>query len=178
MLGDFRLAKPRLSATSKVTKATKRRSETSWNISAAKSTHIAAFNTAAGMISRRDRQQEGRMLQRLVTIAAWTFVCFLAYATLCPIGDRPTLATLSSREHLAAFAVFGGVFCLAYPRRTFAVLMFVLGTAALLEVLQLITPDRHARTLDALQKIAGGAAGVFAGRAILYFERARSWFQV
>jgi len=131
-----------------------------------------------GMVSRRDRRQEGHMLQRLLTIAAWTFVCFLVYATLCPIEDRPTLATLSSREHLAAFGVFGGMFCLAYPRRTFTVLIFVLGTAALLEVLQLATPDRHARALDALQKIAGGAAGVFAGRAILYFEWARAWFEV
>ena len=129
------------------------------------------------MISRRSRQPESHTFQRVVVVAAWILVCFLAYATLCPIGDRPTLAILSSRERVTAFAVFGGVFCLAYPRRTFPVLIFVLCTAALLEVLQLITPDRHARGLDALQKIAGGAAGVFAGRAILCFERARSWFQ-
>jgi len=82
----------------------------------------------------------------------------------------------SNLEHLAAFAVVGALFCLAYPRRTPAVLFFVLASAALLEVLQLLTPDRHARTLDALQKIAGGAAGVFAGRAILYLDRARFWF--
>ena len=114
----------------------------------------------------------------LLTIAAWAGVCFIVYATLCPLRDRPTLPVLSNLEHLAAFAVFGALFCLAYPRRTFAVLIFVLGTGALLEVLQLLTPDRHARTLDALQKIAGGAAGVFAGRAILYLDRVRSWFQV
>ena len=119
------------------------------------------------------------MSQRfLLTIAAWAGVCFIVYATLCPLRDRPTLPILSNLEHLAAFAVFGALFCLAYPRRIFAVLIFVLGTGALLEVLQLLTPDRHARTLDALQKIAGGAAGVFAGRAILYLDRARSWFQV
>jgi len=85
---------------------------------------------------------------------------------------------LSNLEHLAAFAVFGALFCLAYPRRIATVLILVIGSAVLLEVLQLLTPDRHARTLDALQKIAGGAAGVFAGRAILYLDRARSWFQV
>jgi VanZ family protein len=119
------------------------------------------------------------MSQRfLLTIAAWAGMCFIVYATLCPLRDRPTLPILSNLEHLAAFAVFGALFCLAYPRRTPAVLLFVLGSAALLEVLQLLTPDRHAQTLDALQKIAGGAAGVFTGRVILYLDRARSWFQV
>ncbi|MGY8661364.1 hypothetical protein Q3C01_03210 [Bradyrhizobium sp. UFLA05-109] len=64
---------------------------------------------------------------------------------------------------------------MAYPRRIPAVLIFVLATAVSLEVLQLLTPDRHARVLDGVQKIAGGVLGVFAGRAILYLERARSW---
>lgn len=119
------------------------------------------------------------MSQRfLLTIAAWAGACFVVYATQCPPRDRPTFPILSNLEHLAAFAVLGALFCLAYPRRTSAVLIFVLGSAALLEVLQLLTPDRHARILDALQKVVGGAAGVFAGRVILYFDRARSWFQV
>ena len=65
-----------------------------------------------------------------------------------------------------------------YPRRTSAVLIFVLGSAALLGVLQLLTPDRHARILDAVQKIAGGVSGVVAARAILYVDRARSWLQL
>jgi VanZ family protein len=84
----------------------------------------------------------------------------------------------SNVEHLAAFAVFGVLFCLAYPRRIPTVLIFVIGSAALLEVLQLLTPDRHARILDAVQKIAGGVLGVFAGRAILHLKQARSWLQV
>jgi hypothetical protein len=115
----------------------------------------------------------------LLTIAAWAGACFVVYATLSPLRDRPTLPILSNLEHLAAFAVFGALFCLAYPRRASAVLIFVLGSAALLEVLPLLTLDRHARTLDALQKkFAGGAAGVFTGRAILYLDRVRSWFHV
>lgn len=129
-------------------------------------------------VRARYRRREGRIFQRAVLIAAWIFAVFLAYATLCPIGHRPVLTTVSSREHLAAFAVFGALFCLAYPRRTIVVLIFVLTTAGLLEAMQLFTPDRHAQALEALQKIAGGAAGVFAGRAILYFKWARSWFYV
>lgn len=85
-------------------------------------------------------------------------MCFIAYATVRLLGIGPTLLISSNLEHLAAFAVLGALFCLAYPRRTPAVLIFVFGSIALLEVLQLFTPDRHARTLEALQKIARGAA--------------------
>ena len=115
------------------------------------------------------------MLQKLLKFSAWAALCVIAYSTLSPLGDRPILMTSSKLEHLAAFAILGTLFCLAYPRRTLAVLLIVLGSAALLELLQFITPDRHARTLDALQKMAGGAAGVFAGRAVLRFDRARFW---
>src|SRR5437899_4525891 len=115
------------------------------------------------------------MSQKLLKFAAWAGLCVIAYSTLSPLRDRPILLTSSKLEHLAAFAILGTLFCLAYPRRTPAVLLIVLGSAALLEVPQLLTPDRHARTLDALQKIAGGAAGVFAGRAVLRFDRARFW---
>jgi len=114
----------------------------------------------------------------LIKISAWASLCFIAYATLSPLRERPTLLISSSVEHLAAFAVFGALFCLAYPRRIRAVLVLVVGSAILLEVLQLLTPDRHARILDACQKIVGGFLGVFAGRAILHLERARSWLQV
>jgi VanZ family protein len=115
--------------------------------------------------------------KRLVRIAAWSCLCFIAYATLSPLRDRPTLLTRPSVEHFASFAVLGALFCLAYPRRIPTILILILGSAALLEVLQLVTLDRHARILDAIEKIAGGVTGVFASRAILHFERARSWLQ-
>jgi VanZ family protein len=116
------------------------------------------------------------MPQRFFTVAAWAALCLVAYVTLSPLAQRPTLPTSWHIDHVAAFAVIGGLFCLAYPRSIFAVLVIVLGSAALLEFLQLLTPDRHARTLDAVQKIAGGGVGIIAGRAILHFDRGRSWF--
>jgi hypothetical protein len=115
------------------------------------------------------------MFQKPLKFAVWVGLCVIAYSTLSPLRDRPILLTSSTLEHLAAFAILGTLFCLAYPRRILAVLLIVLGSAALLELLQLLTPDRHARIFDALQKIAGGTAGVFAGRAILRFDRARFW---
>jgi VanZ family protein len=117
------------------------------------------------------------MFQKFITIAAWVFLAFIAYVTISPIENRPTLPTSTSFEHLAAFVVLGALFCLAYPRQIALVCLIVLGSAVLLEFMQLLTPGRHGRILDAVEKMAGGAAGITAGLAILYFERASSWFQ-
>jgi VanZ family protein len=100
------------------------------------------------------------MFQKLVAIAAWTLLAFIAYATLSPILARPTLLIPVSIEHFAAFAALGGLFCLAYPKHIGLVCAVVFGSAALLEIGQLVTPDRHARFADAIQKFAGGASGI------------------
>ena len=115
--------------------------------------------------------------ERLVRIAAWSCLCFILYATLSLLRDRPTLLAWPSVERFASFAVLGALFCLAYPRRLSTVLIFTLGIAVLFEALQLLTVDRHAHIIDAVQKIAGGASGIFASRALLHFERARSWLR-
>jgi VanZ family protein len=117
------------------------------------------------------------MLGKLVTIAAWAMLCFIAYATLSPIAARPALPTSSSIEHIAAFAALGVLFCLAYPRHTVLVCTIVFGAAIILEMAQLMTPDRHGRIQDAIEKIAGGAAGILAARTILRLERVSRWFQ-
>ena len=117
------------------------------------------------------------MAQKLITIMAWGILAFIAYATVSPIQDRPTLPTSPNFEHFAAFAVLGAMFCLGYPRQTILVCLVVIGSAILLELLQLLTPDRHGRMQDAIEKMAGGAFGILIGRTILYFEQAHRWFQ-
>jgi VanZ family protein len=117
------------------------------------------------------------MFHKLITVAAWVLLAFIAYATISPIQDRPTLPMPSGFEHLAAFAVLGALFCLAYPRHIALVCMIVLGSAALLEFMQLLTPDRHGRIQDVIEKMTGGAVGIAASQAVLYFEQARRWFQ-
>ena len=118
------------------------------------------------------------MLRKLIAIAAWALLAFIACATISQIHHRPTLPISSSFERLAAFAVLGALFCLAYPRHIALVGLIVLGTAVVLEFLQLLTPDRHGRILDAAEKIAGGVSGMVAARAILHLERTRRWFQI
>ena len=112
------------------------------------------------------------MFQKLTTVAAWTLLALIASATISPIGDRPTLHTSARFEHLAAFAVIGMLFCLAYPRHVALVCLIVLGSALLLELAQLLTVDRHGRVQDAVEKMTGGALGIMIGQALIYFKRA------
>jgi hypothetical protein len=111
------------------------------------------------------------MIHRLIAVAAWTLLVFIAYATISPIQARPTLSTSPSFERLAAFAVLGALFCLAYPRHIVFVCLIMLGSAVLLEFAQLLTPDRHGRIQDAIIKMTGGALGIVAGRAMLYLRQ-------
>ena len=113
------------------------------------------------------------MIQRGSIIAGWLALAFIVYVTLSPIAARPVIAGLQF-EHFAAFALMGLAFGLAYPRRLFVVVAIVVGSAVALEALQLLTPDRHGRILDALVKAAGGICGIGVGQLGLLFLRAQN----
>lgn len=49
----------------------------------------------------------------------------------------------------------------------------VLGGAALLEIAQTLTSDRHGTLIDALEKIAGGAAGILIAQTIQHLRGKR-----
>jgi len=100
------------------------------------------------------------MLQKFITIAAWALLAFITYSTVSPIQARPMSPFPASIEHFAAFAALGILFCLAYPKHRALACALVFGSAVLLEIAQLLTPDRHARLADALQKLAAGAFGI------------------
>jgi VanZ family protein len=112
------------------------------------------------------------MIQRVPIIAGWLALAFIVYATLSPIAVRPVLAG-PQFEHFAAFALMGLAFGLAYPNRIFLVAAIVVGSAFALEALQLLTPDRHGRLLDALVKAAGGICGIGVGQLGQLFLRAQ-----
>ncbi|MBN8968237.1 MAG: VanZ family protein [Rhizobiales bacterium] len=101
------------------------------------------------------------MLRKIFAIAAWLSLAFIVFATLSPAGLRPQVAA-AGLERLAAFAVTGLFFGLAYPRRWALVVGLVLCSACVLELAQVIAPGRHARLPDLLVKLAGGAAGILA----------------
>jgi VanZ family protein len=118
-----------------------------------------------------------RRITRFAMAAAWIAVIAIAYATLTHVGFvyaiyfklspflmRPAMQTYAHFEHVIAFAILGALFGSAYPRRLTLVCCIVFGAAALLEILQTMTPDRHGTLIDALEKMAGGAAGIILAR--------------
>jgi hypothetical protein len=113
------------------------------------------------------------MIQRICTIAGWLALAFIAYATLSPIEARPVFAG-PQLEHFAAFALVGLAFAVAYPNRVVFVVVIVVGAAVGLEALQLLTPDRHGRVIDALVKALGGIFGISAGQLVLFQLRLKS----
>ncbi|WKA30609.1 VanZ family protein [Bradyrhizobium roseum] len=127
-----------------------------------------------------------RRPNRIAVVAAWVAVIAIAYATLTHVGFvyaiyfklapylmRPAMQTYAHFEHIIAFAFLGALFGIAYPKRPILVCIIVLGAAAMLEIMQTMTPDRHGTWIDALEKMAGGAAGIAIAKAVQWLRSAK-----
>jgi hypothetical protein len=110
------------------------------------------------------------MIQRISAVTGWLAIAFIVFATLSPIEVRPSLAA-PHLEHFAAFALTGLALALAYPNRALLVFAILIGMALGLEVLQLLTPDRHGRAADALVKALGGISGFCIGQMVSFLLR-------
>lgn len=137
-------------------------------------TALVLFDRVAGY----DRE----MIQKLTAATAWACLIFIIYATLSSIDARPELTgvgfwkvSFTVVERFGAYTVLGFLFYLAYPNRIAFVCLLVLGSAVILELLQIIIPDRDARIVDALEKLTGGAAGILAARKILAVTAIQRW---
>jgi len=113
--------------------------------------------------------------QTVTAAAAIISMAFIAYATLSPLNEGQEFVDtglFSHLDHYLAFAIVSGLLGLAYPRQTFLVCILVFGSAVLLELAQMLTPDRHARVIDAARKVIGGTIGIaFARLAISLYSR-------
>jgi VanZ family protein len=119
------------------------------------------------------------MLHKFSPVAAWASLALIVYATLSPAHLRPELTVTEPNvivfiEHVGAFAVLGLLFSISYPRRNGFVWVVVLGSAVVLELLQTIVPDRDPRVVDAIQKMAGGGAGILAAQFFMSLLRTRA----
>ena len=130
------------------------------------------------------------MVRTLLIISAWASILALAFATLTDVGFvysiyhkvapllmRPGMRIYAHFEHVIAFAVFGALFAFAYPKHLIFVCSIVLISAVALEYMQTLTPDRHGTLIDAVEKVVGGALGIFAAQVILWFTKNRRRFQ-
>lgn len=87
------------------------------------------------------------------------------------------MRTYAHFEHVIAFVFLGALFSFAYPKHVIFVCGIVFMGVVILEYLQTLTPDRHGTLIDACEKIAGGALGIFAARAILLLHDRQRWLQ-
>jgi hypothetical protein len=106
--------------------------------------------------------------KKLAPMTAWACLLFVASVTLSPVYLRPRLmeaepALIVILERAGAFAVIGFLFSVSYTRTTLVCLL-VLGSAVILELLQLVVPDRDARVIDAVEKLIGGGVGIIAAK--------------
>ena len=109
--------------------------------------------------------------QKILSITAWAVLAFIAFASLSPLDLRPQLTKTESAlvvmiEHVGAFGVLGILFFVSYPDRPRVVCLVVFGSAIAFELAEILLPDRHARLVDALEKIVGGGAGILLGFAL------------
>jgi VanZ family protein len=92
-------------------------------------------------------------------ILAWLLAAAVTFATLGPPELRPHSSLGQDGEHTFAFILVGLAFAVAYPRhRTSAAGLSVI-LIAVLELLQLLTPGRHARLEDFVVDAAAALAG-------------------
>ncbi len=98
------------------------------------------------------------LLSRLASIF---LLALIVFATLSPIGLRPHLGD-ANLERALAYVLLGSALALSFPRHTIRTAVFVVGIAAVLELLQLIDPGRHGRIEDMVIKAAAGLIGIAA----------------
>lgn len=103
------------------------------------------------------------MTRRIFAITAWMALAVIVFVTVSPISLRPHDTLPVNFDRALAFAFMAALFIMAYPRQWAIVALAAIGCAGVFELLQELSPTRHARLDDALVKSAGAAIGVLIG---------------
>jgi hypothetical protein len=104
-------------------------------------------------------------MTRFSRTAALALLALIVFATLSPIQMRPHIADANLERGLA-YVLLGLAITIGFPKRVYQVAIFVICTAGVLEMLQIIDPGRHARFLDAFLKASAGIAGIVMGHVL------------
>lgn len=116
----------------------------------------------ATLPSRYDNQ----MTTRLFKILPWLALAAIIFATISPIRLRPHDIASVDVDRAGAFAVMALLFVLAYPRQWIVCAVLLILGAGGIELLQYLSPTRHAHLEDATVKAAGAAIGCLVGWTI------------
>jgi len=106
------------------------------------------------------------MTHRFFKPLAWLALAAIVFVTVSPIGLRPSDIAPVNIDRAAAFALMAFLFVVAYPRQWILCAVLLLLGAGGIEMLQFLSPTRHAHVDDALVKAGGAAFGCAMGWAV------------
>jgi VanZ family protein len=108
--------------------------------------------------------------RKFYLVAAWAALLAIVVLTVVPPNLRPTTEAPHDVEHAAAFLIAGVLFGLAYPARERILTIGAVAFCAVIEILQLYVPGRHARwidfVVDAVASVSGVLVGALASRGL------------
>lgn len=96
----------------------------------------------------------------VLRLLAWGLAAAVAFATLGPPRYRPHADIGQNGEHALAFILVGLAFGLAYRRNRMLTAFAAVSMTAVIEVLQLWAPGRHARMSDFIVDATAVCAGL------------------
>ncbi len=99
------------------------------------------------------------MKKRTLQFFAWTILAAIVFVTVAPIGLRPMDPLPVDVDRALAFVLLAILFTAAYPRHRLGTGLMLVLAAFAIELLQELSPTRHARIDDALVKAVGAMAG-------------------
>lgn len=99
-------------------------------------------------------------------IAAWSALTAILFVTLSPMSLRPHDLLPVNVDRALAFGILSTCFVLAYPRQWKWAIVAAAFAPGAMELLQLLSPTRHAHLEDVMFKTAGSLAGVPVGRLV------------
>ena len=106
-------------------------------------------------------------MERVLRVLAWASIITLVALTVVPANYRPTTPAPHDIEHLAAFAIAGILVGLSFRSPPLVLFVAAVAFAALLELLQLGIPTRHARLSDFIVNCLGSWIGLTIGHVVL-----------
>jgi hypothetical protein len=111
------------------------------------------------------------MKNKFALIALLVIFGTIAFTTLSPLSYRPPVVITVNLDRMLAFAGLIAMLVIAFPRRFRYALAVSLVLPATLEILQTLSPTRHAEVTDVLIKTGGGIIGCVAGLMIVAMVR-------
>ncbi len=103
------------------------------------------------------------MTSRIFKFLPWLALAAVIFVTVSPIRLRPQDFASVDIDRAGAFAVMALLFVLAYPRQWLLCAILLVVGAGGIELLQYLSPTRHANLDDAAVKAAGAVIGSIVG---------------